>query len=260
MRLPPTLSASPLAPLLAALVLATGPGLLQAAAAEPSTPDPAAAALEQLRAANHARADLAQAEAAWTAERQRLQAVIDATSAETARLEGEAASAEQVRDAARARLAALGSGSDLDAMRARLAEAGDREGAALTALSRQLPPGAVAAVAASGTDASFDAVVRALESAEHAAGAVAIEVVSGERDGRREAVKMLRVAGAAAWWVALDGTAAGVVEVRDGALRLLDCAALRRDLIIAALAQAEGRGQPAIALLPAPAAVSGAQP
>jgi len=240
---------------LAAIVLLLAP-LASARGAEPPAPGPAAAALEQLRAANQARGEEARELAAWTLERQRLEALVDATRAETARLEREADQADAARDAARTRLAALGAGSDLEALRARLAEAAARVGADLTALAARMPPGVVPAVADAADGDAFDAAVRALEGAERAASAVAVDVVTGTRDGRTdapEAVKVLRVAGAAAWWVSLDGAAAGTLSVRAGAVTLhavADDAA--RAAIIAALAQAEGRAQPSIALLVAP--------
>jgi hypothetical protein len=105
--------------------------------------DPAAAVLDELRAANRARADLAREEAAWTAERQRLEALIAATAAETARVEREAAAAETRREAARSALAALGTASDLEGLRARLAEAAAAAADRLRPLAAGVPPGVV---------------------------------------------------------------------------------------------------------------------
>lgn len=206
--------------------------------------DPATAVRAELQAANRARAELAREESAWTAERQRLTALIAATTAETERLEREAASAAARRDAARAAITALGSAAELDALRTRLAEAGAAAAGQLRALAATVPPGVIAL----GDDLSFDAVVRVLEGAERAAATVTVEVVTGSRDGRAEAVKLLRVAGAAAWWVSLDGRTAGTAAMRDGKLVLT--AAAESEAIRAALAQAEGRGQPSIVVLP----------
>lgn len=214
------------------------------------TSDPAASALEQLRAANQARSELARESAAWTAERQRLAAIIAATRTDTARLERDATTAEAARDAARTRLAALGSGSDLDALRARLAESGARMTAQLAALARTLPPGAIPLGSGSASEDAFDAAVRTLDGAERSASGLAVEVVTGSRDGRPEAVKVLRVAGAAAWWVSLDGTSAGTLRMVDGATRLEPSDLAGREAILAALAQAEGRKQPTITVLP----------
>lgn len=213
----------------------------------------AAVAMEQLRAANLARTALATEESAWKQERDRLHAALAATRAELARLERDATAAETARDAARTRLAALGTSSDLDAMRERLGQAGITLAARLTDLARSMPPGVIAPPEAGLTgDAAFDAAVRTLDAAERAAGTLTVEVVTGDRGGQAEAVKLLRVAGAAAWWVALDGSTAGTARVADGRLTLTACDEPGRIAIAAALAQAEGRGQPAIVLLPAP--------
>lgn len=213
--------------------------------------DLASSTLEQLHAANQARQALASTEATWVLEQQRLHALIAATRAETARLERDAAQSEQQRDEARNRLAALGQGSDLDALRTRLAQAGAELIHGLTTLSTRLPPGVVPATGAGDPDGAFDAAVRALEAGERATASVAIEVITGRRDGHEEAVKVLRVAGAAAWWIALDGLAAGIVRITDGQVELLPVQDdSQRAAILAALAQAEGRATPALALLP----------
>ncbi len=231
-----------------ALIALIGACAGHASAADPSD---AAAAIEKLRAANQARAALAAEESAWKQERDRLQAVLTATRAELARLERDAGATETARDTARTKLAAIGSSSDLDAVRERLGQAGTRLAARLVELGRTLPPGVIAAptTGLSG-DAAFDAAVRALDAAERAAGTLTVEVVTGDHGGQAEAVKLLRVAGAAAWWVSLDGTAAGSARMSDGKLTLVPSDEAGRLAIIAALGQAEGRGQPAITLLP----------
>jgi hypothetical protein len=225
----------------------------------PSTPDASTVALEQLRAANVARGELAREESAWKNERERLLATIAATRAEVTRLERDAADAEAQRDNARAKLAAIGATSDLDTVRMRLADAGVKLRTALKTLAATVPPGAVAAPADDlAGEAAFDAAVRALDAAERSAGTLGVEVVSGTRSGQTEAVKLLRVAGAAAWWVALDGSAAGTARMADGKLQL-DAASNEptRLTITAALAQAEGRAHPTVLLLPAPARAGG---
>ena len=213
----------------------------------------AAAIIEQLRAANQARAALASEESTWKQERDRLHAALVATRAELARLERDATAAESARDSARTKLAALNTASDLDTVRERLGQAGIRLTTQLAELARTLPPGVIAAPASGLTgDAAFDAAVRALDAAERAAGTLTVEVVTGDRGGQAEAVKLLRVAGGAAWWMSLDGTAAGSARVADGKLMLTAGDEPGRIAIAAALAHAEGRGQPAIVLLPAP--------
>lgn len=208
--------------------------------------DPAAATLDELRAANAARAELARETAAWQAEEQRLSALIAATRHEAERLARAATAAEAEQAAAAQRLAALDGAAVAEALRDRLAIAGAAAAQRLAALAATLPPGIVQP----GDDQGFDAVARALDAAERAAAAVAVEVVTGTRDGRTEAVKLLRVAGAAAWWVALDGSAAGTAARREGALHLTAVPGPPGDAIRAALAQAEGRAQPGIVVLP----------
>ena len=211
--------------------------------------DPATAALDQVRAANQVRREIAREAAAWTQERQRLEALIAATTADTARSERDALAAENARDAARQRVAALAGSSDLEALRARLAQAGVRWNAVLAQLAATLPPGVVPQARAE--DDAFDGAVKALDAAERAAGGVAVEVVTGIRDGQPAAVKMLRIAGAAAWWVALDGSAAGTVTMKSGGLELQAVPGEPERLAIAAaLAQAEGRSGPSVVLLP----------
>ena len=220
----------------------------------PSAADTSTVTLEHLRAANVARAELAREESVWRSERQRLQAAIAATRAEQARLSNHTAETESQAEHARTKLVALNAASELDALRLRLGEASSQLNAGLTALARTAPPGTVGVTAADLTgEAAFDAVIRALDASERAASTVAVEVVSGTRDGRSEAVKLLRIAGAVAWWVALDGSAAGNARMIDGKLQLEISADERSRLDIAlALAQAEGRAQPTIVLLPAP--------
>lgn len=208
---------------------------------------PVANVLEALRSANQARSELARESAAWATERQRLQALIAATNAETVRLERAATLSETARDSAQARLAALGSASVLEAVRAELAGAGSRAKQALEALAARLPPGVMPRWA---DDESFEAAVRVLEAAEQAAGRIAIEVVTGELGTQRLAVKVLRVAGAAAWWMTLDGSQAGIVTITDGAVILTLVDESGRAAISAALGQIEGRQTPSVVLLP----------
>ncbi len=250
-----------LLPLVALLIWCCWGPWLAAATADAVAADPAAAALENLHAANQARSDRAREEAAWTLERQRLQAVLDATRIETTHVDHDATHAEAARDAARTRLASLGSQSELDAVRTQLRQNGEQVAARLAALAATLPPGVIPTVSPTGDEGTFDAAVRALEAAERSAGVLMVNVVTGQRDGKPEAVKMLRIGGAAAWWVSLDGTAAGTVRMEHGSVTLVAVAdELARTAIMTALAQAEGRSPPQVDLLPAPAPAAGGAP
>ena len=211
--------------------------------------DPAALSLEHLRAANQARGQLAREESAWTAERERLRALVAATAGENTRLERQATGAEAAREASAAKLQALRAGSDLDALRQRLAAAAARLASGLQALAPSQLPGVI--VLTSGPEA-FDAAVRALDLAERAAGSVAIEVVLGERSGRREAVRLLRVGGAAAWWAAVDpaSTAAGTARWDGKGLVLIDADSADAAAIRNAFAQVDGQAPAGVSLLP----------
>lgn len=229
------------------LCLAISVVLLHAA---DQTPAPAQEALALASSAHRIRLDAAREAAGWTVERQRLEALIRATEAETARLVRDADLAERSTIEAQARLAALGSGSDLDVLRLRLADAGTELARGLAALAVRLPPGAIVAPTASGGESAFDAGIRSLEAAERSAGVVTIEVVTGTRDGCPEAVKLLRVAGAAAWWVSLDGLSSGTVRLGTAQVELVSAGPDIHAAIVAALGQVEGRSAPGIALLP----------
>ena len=104
---------------------------------------------------------------------------------------------------------------------------------------------------ASGETDAFTVAAVALDASERAAALVTTEVVVGELRGARGAAKVLRVAGAAAWWVSLDGKQAGTVTVAAGVVRLTPALTDdQRDAIRSALAMVEGRTPAAPILLP----------
>jgi hypothetical protein len=217
-----------------------------------SAADPADAALAAIADANAARIALATESAAWTAERERLEASLAATTVERERLEGAAAEATSAADAHAAALAELDDASNLSAIRR---ETGRRAGALrerLDTLRRGLPPGAVpdAAVGVDGIDA-LDAVVAVLAAAERGAGSVSIDIIAGQLDGSQRAVKLLRVAAAGAWWSGLDGDLAGTATMLDGQLVL---EAHPDPTVVAVIQQAiaivEGRAPAALLELP----------
>ena len=222
------------------------------AAEAESAPNTAAAALAQLTAANAARAELAANEAKWLIERDRLLALIAATQAEQARLERAATAAETERSEAITATKALDHGNQLQAARAQVAESAARMRVQLQKLAVTLPPGTIATVDEKVTaDDLFDAVIRAIDTSERAATTVSVEVVTGQRDGHTEAVKLLRAAGAAAWWVSLDGQDAGIAHMNAGNLHLRSSPDRQeKDAIRSALAQAEGRSPPKLVVLP----------
>jgi hypothetical protein len=222
-----------------------------AAALEP-TADPASLMLEDLRAANAARAALASESAAWRSERERLQAVIDAVANDGERLDREVKEAERQLAELTAQLKQQGPGAeDIEPIRVALADAAEKIRLHLAALARSLPPGAVSVPAATVGDGAFDDAVRALEISERAATTVAIEIVPGTLAGKPAAVKALRVAGAACWWVAMDGQSAGTLAMKDGAAVLTPVAdEAVRESILRAVAIVEGRRPAELLLLP----------
>ena len=214
----------------------------------PTTPQ---AWMEDVRATNEARAARGRETAAWAAERERLQAIVAAAAAEGARLDHEAEVANAATAKAGAEIAALGDAGDLDRLRAQLDAGAADERARLKSLGMDLPPG-ILAVPDAGGDDPFGAVMHALESAEQAAGTVSVDVVPGHLGSDEVAVKVLRIAGACAWWVALAGDQAGTVALDGhGGLDLTPVADdSERMAIRQALAMVEGRRPPDLAVLP----------
>ena len=227
------------------------------AAAEPAVAaSPAGRLLEEIRAANTARSAAEGERAAWNAERERLEAIRSGVVAEAQRLTAEADAAEKKAAALEADLRRIGSGSDLDAVRALLADLARDVRARLAGLAHDLPPGAVA-VPPDGGD--FDAAVRALDATERAASSVTVEVVGGRLGSAEVAVRLLRVSGAAAWWASLEGgpqARAGTAAMFGGALTLEPVDDPRP--IMRAIAQAEGRATPSLSLLPVTPSLSAA--
>jgi hypothetical protein len=245
----------------AAGLLLLGAALAQAAepaVVQPAKPEPQAW-VEELRAANQARAALAGEAETWKQEHERLLAYIAGVDAERERTARDADEAERAAKAAAEELRSIGAGSDLDALRAQLEAGAAAAKAGLDRLAARLPPGTVPVVA-SGEDA-FDGVVRAVDAAERTATTIAVDVVPGTLAGTVVAVKLLRVAGACAWWVSLDGAQAGVATVADGALVLVPAAdEPQREAITRALAIVEGRLPPMLTMLPLAPFALGSQP
>jgi len=213
--------------------------------------DPASAALEQLRAANQARTELARDVAKWQVERERLAAIVSATEAERDRLKADAEADEKKAEAARLELATLGAGSDLELVRGILTAGAAVQLDQLRALATQLPPGVVSLPPAGESAVDFDTIIKTVEAAERAAAGVAVEVVTGRLEGKDVAVKLLRVSGAAAWWVSLEGNQAGTSFRRQGVLELTSAARDEdRKAITQAVNISEGRLTPALLVLP----------
>jgi hypothetical protein len=217
-------------------------------AAEPPAPlsvprGPADQALEQTLAAGRARQDAATEEQRWHVERERLEALVAAAEAEASRSREEAA---QARVRASEAQAAVPASSTSERVRQHLEAAALRQREALVALARTHPPGAVAVPAEGSVE--FEAVAASVAASERAATQVTVEVVSGQLAGAPRAAKVLRIAGARAWWLALDGRSGGTVAIRDGVIEFQPVADPAP--IADALAAVEGRGPVRVVLLP----------
>lgn len=232
--------------LLALLILgAAGLAPLRPARAESG----ADAVIEVLAAADRARAALAREQAEWALERDRQQALADALAAEARRLDGEVARL-------RAQAAELRETAASDALAERIAEKRAEAQAVDSAIRGGLAPLAPRwspPAAAPGLPGAL-ALLRA---AEQAATAVEVGVVTGELDGQTVAVQTVRLGLAAMWWRALDGGAAGRVEVVDGRRILHRGAPAEQRAVIEALAVAGGQVPPRLIDLPVAAPSDG---
>jgi len=223
----------------------------EAQSADAPRSDPAQTALESIRAANVARSAAATEAEAWRNERERLEALIEANATEAQRLRQELEEVEKEGKVAATETARLGSDVSLQHARKILDTAGNEVRQRLAALAAVLPPGAVVVPAGTGDD--LDEAVHALAQSERSAATLSIEVVPGRLDGQEMVVKLLRVSGAAAWWLAMDGRRAGVATVSTGHLILTPVAeGADADAIRRAITITEGRQAGAIMVLPLP--------
>ncbi len=204
---------------------------------------------EDLRVANDARSRQGAELQAWHLEQERLATALDGVQAEIARVEQELAVAEAERITLRATQERHGSGAVPVAQQV-LADAARTTRARLQEAAASAPPGLVSLPA----DDSIDAVVKAIELSNRAAGQVAVELAAGHRQDAppdaRTAVRLLR-AGALAWWMTLDGSDGGTAEMVAGRLELSALAdAAERSAIRRAIAMVEGRAAAELVVLP----------
>jgi hypothetical protein len=214
-------------------------------------PDLAQQALESIRAANAARTAASSDKEAWRTERDRLEALLEVMNNEAQRLGQENAEAEKARLTADTEVKRLDADVSLAHAQHTLADTATLVHARLAQLAATLPPGAVVVPPAPGTD--LDEGIHALTMSERAAATLSIEVVPGQIEGHDVAVKLLRVSGAAAWWLAMDERHAGMAAMVNGHLTLTETSdgkaieAIRRAITIT-----EGRQSGGIVLLPLP--------
>ncbi len=173
--------------------------------------DGAAAALEDLRAANVARAGLAREWQEWQAESERTYALLDTVQSQVSRLRADAANAREATATLAQEVATAGaSRRRLDALDEVFSAQARAIDAALARAKSASAPGAVSVPSGEGEPrAAFAAAIRALEAAERSASTSAVEIAEGMLDGQRRAVTLLRVAGLG-WWSEIDGPRSGV--------------------------------------------------
>ena len=123
----------------------------------------------------------------------------------------------------------------------------------LDALALNMPPGVVPKYRALNVEAieKLQDALNRLEATENNLQNVAVELSTGERNGKALAVEVLRVGGAATWWRALDGQTAGHAYIKEGKLILeLVTDSDDRQAILKACDIAKGRAAPQIVSLP----------
>lgn len=177
---------------------------------------------EALRAANHARAQRRDLEAAWESDKQALQLLIDETQRQQKQHNKRHADNKQrttdlEKDVAHWQLQKK-DGIALDAIFLQLAEKCNQE---LNSLQAQLPSSVVpAVVSAQGVagDASyvFSQACARLQLAQAACSQWDLSLSSGSLQGESIIVDQLRVGAVAAWWLSRDAQRAGVVQRKNG--------------------------------------------
>jgi hypothetical protein len=230
----------------------TGAGLVAASAAAETPPRPdALKVLEHLQAAHQARLEAGRV--AEEAERSALE-----RRAQAARVRMDTIVAEEAAQRARRELAELeAKQAPLDreeaALRALMLDVAERIHATCDALAAVAPPGVVPArpaVRSQDPELVLGEALDRLESAEQRAGQTEVVVADGTwTDGTPRTVEVLRLGAAAAWWLSMDGTTAGVARMDGGQLKLEP----RAEILVpiqTAVAIAKGRAAPDLVQLP----------
>jgi len=239
------------------LVLAAVGGLVSHAG-EPSdspSPDVAEQVMAELRAAGAARAELLAEEQQWRLQKEQLQVLGDSVKRAAEGLRAKADDLEEETSALQQKVRELEAVRDelkqveavLDTLASRLEEA-------LLELSRQALPGLVPpwrAEALTGPGERLAAAVARLDQAEQQTRKAGVELVTGWLAGEPRTVKLLRVGGVAAWWMALDRGQAGNAVMQEGRL-VLRAATTAEDAeaIAKAFSVVEGRAPPDWLMLP----------
>jgi len=241
----------------AALALACLSAAPPAPAGEPTTRPAAEAVMAELRSAAEARKALLAAEQEWAFRKAELELLRSTVLREAQRHRSNAAAAREQGEALKRRLQDHQRRQDrLQAVEAAVDSLCERLEKALATLAARCLPGVVPADRSAGvTDPSrrLAGAVERVNEAQRRTKHCTVEVVGGTLHGRKTAVRLLRMGGAAAWWVGLDGSAVGAAAMRDGQL-VLTAATQQADIdaIREAFEVAEGRTTPRWVLLPMP--------
>jgi len=211
--------------------------------------------LSELRAADEARRQLADEEQAWALEKERLVLLKETVLREAERMKVAARQAAQQEEALKERLALVeAEQARADEIEDALDALAERLEARLSELAERSLPGLVPPQATAPTADPASRLSRALarlDEVERRTQRAAVELVTGTLNGEAITAKLLRAGGVAAWWMALDGSRAGVAHI-EGSDLLFSPAADAAELaaIVRAFAIAEGQAPPAWVLLP----------
>lgn len=229
--------------------------VLGAASSQPAGPALPEQVIAELRRANAARTQRLNEQQEWAMEAERLELLLATVNDEAARFTAEADQAAKDQAEFKKQLAALRARQErLEAIEEAIDTVCERLEEALDALAARSLPGLVPPDRAAGItepDRRLAAGARRLEMAERRACKAAVEIVQGNLDGKTVTVKLLRLGGVSAWWLALDGDQAGTAAMAADVLTLrradrpADVQAIRK-----ALAIVEGRAAPDWVLLP----------
>ena len=233
-------------------VLSILPG---AAPREPAADDVPGQVLTELRHANAARAQHLAEQQDWAMEAQRLQLLLATVNDEASRLTAEADDALKEQAALRKHVAGLRDRQErleqIEAIVDTLCEQLERalDDLAARSLPGLVPPDQAAQITEPGK--RLAAAAARLETTERRAAKAAVEIVQGSLGGKIITIKLLRLGGVAAWWIALDGRQTGSATMVGRTLTLrLAAAPQDAEEIRKALAIVEGRAAANWTLLP----------
>lgn len=204
--------------------------------------------LDDLTAANEARARRLREEDEWSQEKQRIELLRSTVQRETRRV-GNATDAaskviQQLEEDGRAR---QDERRKIEALRSLLARLTERVHRELSAIEKTCPPGIIPKVqpqTSATPEVRFLAVTDLLAQAKRQATRAGVEIVSGTLARKPTTVRLLRIGGVAAWWCSLDGKRAGRATVSAGELQLRTVTADEAASIRSAFDMAQGRVAP----------------